>query len=76
MPAGSVDYLRMNLDLSPNEYMNTSRDVYEQAMAYQNSRVQGAEAAKEEHRKEQEKARERERKQQESEARVHAKAGH
>lgn len=41
----------MNLELSPNEYLNTSRDLYERAEAYQNARSRGIEDAREEQRK-------------------------
>lgn len=50
LPAASVDYLRMNLDLSPTEYMDTSRDLYETAMAYQCARAQGITDARNEER--------------------------
>ncbi len=66
-----VDYLRMNLELSPNEYLATSRDVYETAMAYQGARAQGIEKAREEHRKQQDT----ERLQQESLAKLKANVG-
>lgn len=36
----------MNLELTPNEYLGTSRAVYETALAYQNARHRGAEQAK------------------------------
>ena len=48
-----VDYLRMELRLSPNEYLATSRDVYETASAVQAAYREGIEAAREAHRKKQ-----------------------
>jgi len=41
----------MSLELTPNEYLSTSRDVYETAAAYQSARHRGAEAARDEERK-------------------------
>lgn len=41
----------MNLDLSPTEYLGTSRDLYETAMAYQCARAQGINDARDEDRK-------------------------
>ncbi len=38
----------MNLDLTPTEYMNTSRDMYETAMAYQCARANGTNDARDE----------------------------
>jgi hypothetical protein len=46
-----VDYLRMQLELSPTEYMETSRDLYETAMAYQCARANGINDARDEDRK-------------------------
>lgn len=44
----------MSLDLTPNEYMDTSRAVYETALAYQNARAEGIDAARASERKHQE----------------------
>jgi len=41
----------MNLDLSPNEYLSTSRALLDTAFAYQGARVRGREDAHEEERK-------------------------
>jgi folate-dependent phosphoribosylglycinamide formyltransferase PurN len=41
----------MKLDLTPNEYMATSRDLYETARSYQVAREQGIAAAHADHRK-------------------------
>lgn len=65
----------MNLELSPNEYMNTSREVIETAMAYQSARARGVEQARSDYQQEQEAQRERERQQRESEARLMQKLG-
>lgn len=54
LPPESVDYLRMNLDLTPTEYMDTSRDMYETAMAYQCARANGTNDARDEERQRQE----------------------
>ena len=51
IPWEVVDYLRMELRLSPNEYLDTSRDVYETASAMQAAYREGVEAAREAHRK-------------------------
>lgn len=67
-PEEAIDYLRMHLELTPNEYMNTSRAVYETALRYQNARARGTEAARAEH----EKQKETERKQRESLERLKA----
>lgn len=58
----------MNLSLTPNEYMETSREVYETALAYQSARTKGIEKAREEHK-------EREKKQRESQERLKEKVG-
>lgn len=51
LPPDAIDYLRVSLVLTPNEYMNTSHDFYETALAYQNARAEGIEAARENERK-------------------------
>ena len=38
----------MNLELTPTEYMDTSRDMYETAMAYQCARANGINDARDE----------------------------
>lgn len=68
-------YLRMDLSLSPNEMFDTSKDLFDTAAAYQNSRDEGLAKARQEHAEKQEKERERERKQRESKERLMQKAG-
>lgn len=51
LPPEAIDYLRVSLELTPNEYLNTSHDFYETALAYQNARGEGIEAARENERK-------------------------
>lgn len=46
-----LDYLRMELRLAPNDYLATSRLVYETADAVQRAYRAGIEAAREEQRK-------------------------
>lgn len=41
----------MNLHLTPNDYLDTSRAVYETALACQNARDAGVEAARADERK-------------------------
>lgn len=51
LPSDAIDYLRVSLELTPNEYMDTSHDFYETALLYQNARAEGIEAARANERK-------------------------
>lgn len=49
IPAEAIDYLRVSLELTPNEYRETSRDYYETALVYQDARRRGIEDARADH---------------------------
>lgn len=49
-----MDYLRVSLTLTPNEYLDTSKAFYEMAVDFQNARADGIEAAREDERKQRE----------------------
>jgi len=46
----ALDYLRVSLDLTPREYLATSKDYFETALLYQDARRRGIEDARSEHR--------------------------